>query len=872
MSSMITLSYTAMPKLFPLIVFRMVRLSVTYGNIPLSAQAYAMYGIILCGAVGDIDTGYQFGTLASNLIEQLNARELKASVTYMVQTFVRHWKEHIRETLQPLVEGYQIGLETGDLIFGTLNAQGYGFQAYWLGAELTGLEREMAKYSDAIRHLKQAQALNINEIYRQLVLNLLGRAENPCRLIGESYDEEAELPLRLQANDANTVSFIFSSKVVLCYLFQEYHQAIEHAAVAEKYLDSLLGTAAIPAFHMYDSLARLAVFLDAEESEKKNILERVAANQDKMKLWAQHAPMNFLHKFHLVEAERARVLGNESEAREQYDRAIDLAREHEYVNEEALANELAAKFYLARGQVRIAHHYLRDAHYAYLRWGAMAKVRDLETRYPQFFETRVAPNLYQPVTPTSIIYTEQHMSTALDTRSVLKASQAIASEIVLDRLLARLMRIVIENAGAQRGVLILKRDGQLVIEAEGTVDEAEGTVENVRVLQTVPVGAHPSLPMAIIHYVERTKEYLVLSDATQEPVLATDPYITKEQPKSVLCTPLVKQGKLTGMLYLENNLATGAFTPDRVEVLNLLAAEAAISIENAQLYKNLEEANEQLAEYSRNLEQKVEERTQVLQEKNRELELANQQVQEASRRKSQFLAGMSHELRTPMNAILGFTRLVLRRAGELLPERQRNNLEKVKESADNLLSLINQLLDLSRLEAGRMEVHPGPFDVRRFILSCCEMVSPLVKPGVRLRQEIAEEVGEAHTDEEGLRHVVINLLSNAIKFTDAGEVTVRVRMEGQAADAALMIAVSDTGVGIPTEALDSIFEEFQQVEGGVQKREGSGLGLPIARRWAELLGGSIVVTSELEKGSMFLVTVPAVYRNQPEKSAESVNV
>jgi signal transduction histidine kinase len=222
---------------------------------------------------------------------------------------------------------------------------------------------------------------------------------------------------------------------------------------------------------------------------------------------------------------------------------------------------------------------------------------------------------------------------------------------------------------------------------------------------------------------------------------------------------------------------------------------------------------------------------------------------------------MSHELRTPMNAILGFTRLVLRRAGDLLPERQRNNLEKVKESADHLLGLINQLLDLSRLEAGRMELHPEPFDVRRFILGCCEMVSPLIKPGVYLKREIADVIGEAYTDEEGLRHVVINLLSNAIKFTDAGEVLVRARVEGQAnGDVMLVITVADTGVGIPADALETIFEEFQQVEGGIQKREGTGLGLPIAKKWVELLGGSIAVESELGKGSTFTVSIPVVYQ------------
>jgi signal transduction histidine kinase len=221
---------------------------------------------------------------------------------------------------------------------------------------------------------------------------------------------------------------------------------------------------------------------------------------------------------------------------------------------------------------------------------------------------------------------------------------------------------------------------------------------------------------------------------------------------------------------------------------------------------------------------------------------------------------MSHELRTPMNAILGFTRLVLRRAGDQLPERQKSNLEKVKESADRLLSLINQLLDLSRLGSGRVEVHPRPFDVRGLILACCELVTPLVKSGVHLKQDIAETVGEARTDEEGLRHIVINLLSNAIKFTDAGEVAVRVWVEGQPhAEALLGITVADTGIGIPAAALDTIFEEFQQVEGGVQKREGTGLGLPIAKKWVELLGGTMKVESELGKGSTFTVTLPLFY-------------
>jgi predicted ATPase/signal transduction histidine kinase len=847
-------AYVGNPELFLLIVCHMVRLSLEYGNTPLSALAYAAYGFILVSKAEDIDKGYEFGRLALNLVERLHARDIQASVLYMVNGFVRFWKDHVKDTLDPSLEAYKIALETGAVEFAALSAFSYNFKSYWSGKNLAELESDLTRYGAIIEQLKQETVANLHRLHHQAVLNLMGQAENPYRLVGRSYDEDVRLPLLLEAQNNNALCFFYINKLVLCYLFQNFSRAVEYADKAETHLRGV--AIVVPVYYLYRSLAQLAMFPTAPVFEQERILARVAANQEKMKLWAQHAPMNYLHKFYLVEAERARISSNEGEAREFYDKAITLAQEHEYLNEEALAYELAGRFYFARGQRHLARYYLHDAHYAYLRWGALAKVHDLEKNYPQFFATRAALDVPQPVTNTSTASTEHHMSTALDARSVFKASQAIASEIVLDRLLNTLMKIVIENAGAQRGFLILEQDGQLVIEAEGAVDRDE-----VLVLQSVPAETRNDLPISLIRYVERTNEQIVLSDAAQEAVFATDPYVTAAQPKSILCAPLVKQGKFTGVLYLENNLVTGAFTPQRLEVLNLLSAEAAISIDNARLYRSLEAANGRLADYSRNLEQKVAERTQALQEKNQELEIANQQVQEASQRKSQFLAGMSHELRTPMNAILGFTRLVLRRAGDLLPERQRNNLEKVKESADHLLGLINQLLDLSRLEAGRMELHPEPFDVRRFILGCCEMVSPLIKPGVYLKREIADVIGEAYTDEEGLRHVVINLLSNAIKFTDAGEVLVRARVEGQAnGDVMLVITVADTGVGIPADALETIFEEFQQVEGGIQKREGTGLGLPIAKKWVELLGGSIAVESELGKGSTFTVSIPVVYQ------------
>ena len=233
------------------------------------------------------------------------------------------------------------------------------------------------------------------------------------------------------------------------------------------------------------------------------------------------------------------------------------------------------------------------------------------------------------------------------------------------------------------------------------------------------------------------------------------------------------------------------------------------------------------------------------------------QIQEHTQRKSAFLASMSHELRTPMNAIKGFTNLVLRRSGDALPDQQRQNLEKVTQASDHLLAMINDILDLSKIEAGRMDVNPEPFDMKTLVTYCCATVSPLLeeKPDVKLEQDVADGIEKANTDQGRIRQMLINLLSNAIKFTDTGSVTVRAKQD----DGQLVLSVSDTGQGIPDDEVLTIFDEYRQVEGSDKEHKGTGLGLSITKQFAELLGGSIGVESQAGKGSTFTVRVPMVY-------------
>ena len=315
-----------------------------------------------------------------------------------------------------------------------------------------------------------------------------------------------------------------------------------------------------------------------------------------MKKWAYYAPANYQNKYELVEAERARVLGKQAKAMEYYECAIRGAKEQGFIQEEAIAYERAAEFYFSIGREEIAQLYIKNAYYCYARWGAKAKVKDLESEYPQIIVGATNQTGVKSISIT--VSSSGGNPEVLDLTTVMKASQALAGEIILDKLLKKLMNTVIENAGAQKGFLILEKESNWVIEAEGAVDADEVTI-----LQSIPVNSinsssqTPLLSAAIVNYVTRTQENVVLNDATHEGQFTHDLYIVATQPKSILCTPLLHQGKLSGILYLENNLTTGAFTPDRLEVLKLLSSQAAISLQNAQLYVALRENEIRLTQF-----------------------------------------------------------------------------------------------------------------------------------------------------------------------------------------------------------------------------------------------------------------------------------
>ena len=842
------------PEILLPIILTQINLCMTQGYSPLSASSYTWYGMVLCGGMAEIKKGYHAGELSVELFNKYGVNSIKCQVFNMFNAFVKPWKKHLRETLASLQEGFQSGLEVGDLIYAGYCALNYCSSLLFTGEELDGLEQKQGHYINLFTQFKSEYITSNFSIWRQMNLNLRGLSADKYRLVGASFDEEMMLRQWLVVKNGWLVFNVYLAKSMILYLFKDFKSAVDSAALAAKYLQGVGGWIAISAHNFYYSLALLAVYPTADTQAE--YLQEVEANQEKMEHWAVHAPMNFLHKYELVEAEKARVLGEKEKAMDYYDRAIENAAAQGYIQEEALANELAAEFYLSLGREKVAKTYMTDAYYGYIRWGANAKVADLEERYPQLIVR--APQINTSLSTNHHTLTIASLTTtatqkALDFTTVIKASLAISGEIILDSLLKKLMGILLENAGAQTGCLIASKSGEFVVEAAGEVDG------DMRVLSGA--GLDYAYPRSLINFVDRTQQDIVLNDARSEAIFNNDPYILEHQPKSLLCAPIVYQGKLTAILYLENNLTTGAFTADRLEVLKLLSSQAAIALENARLYANLEIANQQLAESNLTLEAKVTQRTQELSEKNtllsqeiQERQKAEAAAQSASRAKSEFLANMSHELRTPLNGILGYAQIFQR--DQHLTEQQQDGIRVIHRCGEHLLALIEDILDLSKIEARKMELKPTEFDFADFIdgvTAICRIRAS--QKGTAFNCEYLSSIPKViAADEKKLRQVLINLIGNAIKFTEVGGVTFKISaLERTVALTNLKIRfqIEDTGIGIAADDLLKIFSPFEQVGNTRRHTEGTGLGLAISHQLVEIMGGELKVESTLGKGSVF---------------------
>ena len=581
LATMDVLAAIMMPALFTdanlyyLAASRSVTLSLERGYSDGSCPQFECLGLAAATRFGDFDGGFRLGEVGYELVERRGLTRFQAKTYTLFGAALLPWGRHVRAGCDVLRRALEAASRTGDLAFAQFSYTGLTATLLATGDPLL----EVQRVSEMGLQLAQKNATGavLDIVWPQLALirTLRGLTQRFGSFDHEQF-EESQIERRFAAapgQPPTAESLYWIRKLQARFLAGDGSAALEARGKAEP-LIWIVAMFELAEYHFYGALACAANFESASAGETGQLMDAIVAHHGLLRAWANSCPENFDDRATLVEAEIARIERRELDAERLYEQAIRSAHANGFVHNEAIANELAARFYAARGFDKIAHAYLRDARYGYLRWGADAKASQLERLYPRLHVTDGG------VASGKLSEAVQHM----DVTAVVKASQAVSSEIELPGLVETLMKIALQNAGADRGLLILSRHNEFWIEAEG---QARG--DAFAVLMCRAPLSDPDCPEALLRYVIRTQKTLIVDDASRPTPLCNEDYVLRRHPRSILCLALMKQAKLAGLLYLENTLATHAFTPDRVAVLELLAAQAAISLENTLLYRDLQE-------------------------------------------------------------------------------------------------------------------------------------------------------------------------------------------------------------------------------------------------------------------------------------------
>ena len=559
-----------------LVIGRMVTLSLEYGNSDASCYAYTNAGSVLGLFFGDYKAGFRFGQLGLEMVEQRGLDRLKSRVYLAFGTLAKPSNRHFPMGGAIARHAFDAALRVGDLASAAFSYNGVVTQLLASGNPLDEVQREAEAGLEFARHAKFGLVVDLIAGQFGLVRTLRGQTTSFGSFNGSGFDEHGfEQRLAEDSHLAIAACLYWIRKLQALVLAGDHVAALAAARQAERLLWMSPAIFERAEYHLYSSLAHAALCQATPAAERAHHREALAMHHRQLQIWAEHCAENFENRAMLAGAEIARLDGRELDAECLYEQAIRAARASGFVHNEALAYEMAARFHAARGFDEFAHLYLRKARYCYVRWGADGKVRQLDQLYPELSDSEPAPE------PTQTFGTSVEQ---LDLATVLRVSQAVSGEIVPENLLHTLMRTAIEQAGAERGVLVLPEGTGQRIAAEAITSGDKVVVH----LRDQPVTA-AALPEAIVHTVLRTRQTILVDDVAADPSYAAISYVRQRQARSVLCLPVIKQSKLIGVLYLENNLAPGVFTPARIAVLRLVASQAAVALENTRLYRDLAE-------------------------------------------------------------------------------------------------------------------------------------------------------------------------------------------------------------------------------------------------------------------------------------------
>jgi predicted ATPase/signal transduction histidine kinase len=831
------------PTLARLISAILVRLSLTHGNAEESAYGYVTHAITVGPVQGDFRSAHEFGMLALAVNHRFGDTRRRSKIYQQFHAHVNFWRRPLASCIPYAREACRSGLESGDFLYAAYGA-GTELWAAFLACE------DLAQFVEAhvpnvalIRKLKNQGFADATQLMLQWALALQGRTRGPLSLSDEDFEEEGYR--QRYRDNPFFASFHAVARLHLCSMLGTPAEALAAASVAGATVHQVAGTVWPLTHAFWHALALAAWHDEAPPPEQGAAREQIGHARAYFAMLAENCPENFRCQALLLAAEAARIDGEEGIAIKFHEQAIEFAAQHAGLLQLlALANELHARLRLARGEAVLGALFMAEARACYARWGAGAKVAQLEARHAWLRPVPPASGAEAaaPLPATAAFPAGGHVDGLdLDLDSVMKAAQAMAAEVELDRLLARLMRIAIENAGAERGCLVLEGEGDSMVHAADTLQAPQAAIS-----RGTPLAASRSLPLGIVHYVRRTGESVVLADAAADNRFGSDPYIQQHRPRSAMCVAVQKQGRLVGVLYLENRQFPGAFTAQRILVVRMLATEAAIALENARLFEGL---RREIGEHQSARAQLAEALAQVQRLKD-DLEAENVYL------RSELIANVSHDLRTPLAALRGYLEMLTLKGDELRRSTQRSYVEIALRQSEHLATLVDELFELAKLDFKGVRLAREAFQLAELAVDVLQKFQlGADRQQVALRFEGGQAVPPVDADLGLVERVFDNLIGNALRHTPAGG-SVSVTLHAEAARVAACVA--DTGGGIPEEELPFIFDRFYRVD---RQREhaggGAGLGLAIAKRIVELHGGELRVHSIAGQGSRFSFDLPA---------------
>ncbi|PLP98149.1 trifunctional serine/threonine-protein kinase/ATP-binding protein/sensor histidine kinase [Cupriavidus pauculus] len=803
-----------------LVILRMVNLSLSLGNSEESCLAYAWLAMLRTAASSDGAEGVALMRLALGVGEQRGVERMRARVYQIAGGNLLHWTQPLRVARALVRRALELTGQIGDLTYAAYIRSNLMTHALAIGDPLGGVQHDADSGSVFAWGPRFALVADRLAAQRQLVRTLRGQTPVFGRFDAKDFSETAfEARLGSDVGLRLASCWYWIRKLQARYLAGIAAEALEAAERARPLLWTSPSYFEQAEYHFYAALARAACCNPAVADELALHLPVLAAHHRQLAQWARRCPATFAHRALLVEAEIARLEGRDIDAMRGYESAIASARDSDLIHMQALVNELAARFYLSRRLDNVALVYLRQARHAYLHWGADAKVWQLDKQYP------AALGATAPAGPASapLMGTIGAPLQHLDLATVMAISEAVSGEIRLDRLLATLMRTAIAHAGASRGLLILPQGAEHRVAAEAAVHDDATTVA----LADRPLDA-AEMPLSIVRHVLECHEHVVVDDAAAQPSFSADTYIRQRRARSMLCLPLLNQGKLIGVLYLENRLAPGAFVPARIEVIKLLAFQAASAIENSRLDEQRRAADEALHR-------------------------ARAELAHVSRvmTLSALTASIAHEVSQPVAALTIEANVALRWL-----KRDKPNVE---EAVESLNSIVQQGQRARNVIVGMRSMlrKAGPQAQRIDLNAMINETLPLFagelsRHRVMLKTELHPVLPMVSADKVQLQQVFLNLAVNAIEAmqgieTHARELTVRssVTPAGE-----VLVTVHDVGVGLPAEP-DELFEAFYTT-----KPEGMGMGLSICRTILEAHGGHLRAWQNRPRGAIFGFSLP----------------